>query len=160
MKPKFQIRPHRLPAECYRGFITVAFTFCIKDSKQVLSRKEIVLPCSEILFTASIQSNCDVLAYTFMPDHCHVLLQGKSELADTLHAMRNFKQKSGYWLSKHQSGIEWQKSFYDHILRTDEEIDNHMRYILENPVRKGIIGDWKEYPWKGSMVYDLNEWCP
>jgi REP element-mobilizing transposase RayT len=79
-----------------------------------------------------------------MTDHCHILLQGKSEQADTLRAVRNFKQKS----------------FYDHILRSDEEIDKHMRYYLENPVRKEIIEDWKEYPWKGSMVFDLNEWCP
>jgi REP element-mobilizing transposase RayT len=95
-----------------------------------------------------------------MPDHCHILLQGKSDHADTLEALRNFKQKSGYWFSKNHHGIEWQKSFYDHILRTDEETDKHMRYILENPIRKEIIKDWKEYPWKGSMVFDLNEWCP
>ena len=106
-----------------------------------------------------MRSDCDVLAYIFMPDHCHVLLQGKSELADTLCAMRNFKQKSGFWLSKNHHGIEWQKSFYDHILRSDEEIDKQMRYILENPVRKRIIEDWKEYPWNGSMIYEINERC-
>jgi REP element-mobilizing transposase RayT len=160
MGNKFQTQPHRLPDECYRGLITAAFTCCIKDKKQDIARAEIVLPCSEILFTESIQSDCDVLAYIFMLDHCHILLQGKSEHADTLSALRNFKQKSGYWLSKNYHGIEWQKSFYDHILRSDEEIDKHMRYILENPVRKEIIEDLKEYPWKGSSVYDLNEWCP
>jgi putative transposase len=160
MRYRFRSRPHRLRSECYRGFVTVAFTICIKDRCQVITRKEIVIPCSEILITASIESNCDVLAYTFMPNHCHVLLQGKSEFADVLRAMRNFKQKSGYWLSKNHQGIEWQKSFYDHILRSDEEIDLHIRYFLENPVRKGIIEDWKEYPWKGSMIYDLNKWCP
>jgi len=89
-----------------------------------------------------------------------MLLQGKSVFADTLRTMSNFKQKSGYWLSKNHPEIEWQKSFYDHILRTDDEIDNQIRYFLENPVRKGIIEDWKKYPWKGSMMYDLNEWCP
>jgi REP element-mobilizing transposase RayT len=160
MDNKFQTRPHRLPDEYYRGLVTAAFTCCIKDKKQDIARAEIVLPCSKILFTESIQSDCDVLAYIFMTDHCHILLQGKSEQADTLRAVRNFKQKSGYWFSKNHHEIEWQKSFYDHILRTDEEIDKHMRYFLENPVRKEIIEDWKEYPWKGSMVFDLNEWCP
>jgi REP element-mobilizing transposase RayT len=160
MDNKFQTRPHRLPVEYYRGLVTVAFTCCIKNKKQVIARAEIVLPCSKILFAESIQSDCDVLAYIFMTDHCYILLQGKSEQADTLRAVRNFKQKSGYWLSKNNHGIEWQRSFYDHILRADEETDKHMRYILENPVRKEIIEDWKEYPWKGSMIYDLNEWCP
>ena len=115
---------------------------------------------SEILFAEAIQSDCDVLAYIFMPDHYRILLQGKSDQADTLKALRSFKQKSGFLFSKNHHEIEWQKSFYDHILRTDEEIDKHMRYILENPVRKEIIEDWKEYPWKGASVYDLNEWYP
>jgi putative transposase len=160
MDNKFQTRPHRLPDECYQGLVAVAFTCCIKDKKQDIARLEIVLSCSEILFRESMQSDCDVLAYIFMPDHCHILLQGKSEHANTLRAVHNFKQKSGFWFSKNYNGIEWQKSFYDHILRTDEETDKHMRYILDNPIRKEIIEDWKEYPWKGSMVYDLNEWCP
>jgi hypothetical protein len=98
MDNKFQTRTHRLLDEFYQGLITVAFTCCLKDKKQDIAKKEIVLPCSEILFTESI--------------------------------------------------------------RSDEETDKHMRYILENPIRKGIIEDWKEYPWKGSMVFDLNEWSP
>jgi putative transposase len=160
MDNKFQTRQHRLPDECYRGFATVAFTCCINDKKKNIARAEIVLAFSEILFKESIKLDCDVLAYIFMPDHCHILLQGKSERADTLKAIESFKQKSGFWLSKNNNEIEWQKSFFDHILRTEEETDKHMRYILENPVRKEIIEDWKKYPWKGSSVYDLNEWCP
>jgi len=160
MYNKFQTRPHRLPDECYRGLVTVAFTCCLKDKTQNIGQKEIVPTCAEILFSESIKLECDVLAYIFMPDHCHILLQGKSDRADTLKAVYSFKQNSGFWFSKYYREIEWQKSFYDHILRTDEEIDKHMRYILENPVRKEIVDDWKKYPWKGSSVYDLNEWCP
>jgi putative transposase len=160
MNNKFQTRPHRLPDECYRGLVTVAFTCCIKDKKQSIAKAEIVLPCSEILFAEARQWGCEVLAYVFMPDHCHILLQGKSERTDTLKAAESFKQKSGFWFSKYYHRVEWQKSFFDHILRTDEDTDKHMRYILENPVRKEIVKDWKEYPWKGSSVYDLNEWCP
>ncbi len=159
MDSGFRSRSHRLPAECYRGFVAAAFTICLKDRSQVITRKEIVVPCSEILIAESIRADCDVLAYTFMPDHCHILLQGNSESADTLRAVRQFKQKSGYWLSKNHGEIQWHKSFYDRILRTSGERDIQIRYILENPVRKNIIGDWKEYPWKGSTVYDLNEWC-
>jgi len=159
MDNKFQSRPHRLTDEYYRGLVTVAFTCCIKDKKQNIAREEIVSACSEILLTKSVQSDCDVLAYIFMPDHCHILLQGKSDQSDALRAVHGFKQKSGFWLSRNHPEIKWQKSFYDHILRT-EETDKHMRYILENPVRKEIVKDWKEYPWKGSLEHDLNEWCP
>ena len=65
-----------------------------------------------------------------------------------------FKQKSGFLLAG--QGLRWQKNYYDHILLTEEEIRKHIRYVLENPVRKGLILDWREYPFKGSTCYDLN----
>ena len=33
----------------------------------------------------------------------------------------------------------------------------HVRYILYNPVRKQLVENWKDYKYKGSQVYDLNE---
>ena len=160
MDKPIQTRPHHLPDENYQGPVTVAFTCCIKNKKHNIAKEEIVTQCAEILIKESTEMSCDVLAYVFMPDHCHILLQGKSEHANTLKAMRNYKQKSGFWFSKTQQKINWQKSFYDRIIRSDEDIDHHIRYVLENPVRKEIVEDWKKYPWKGSTVFDLNEWCP
>lgn len=29
----------------------------------------------------------------------------------------------------------WQRSFHDHILRDDQDLDEHRKYILENPIR-------------------------
>lgn len=29
----------------------------------------------------------------------------------------------------------WQRSFYDHILRDEGDLDQHRKYILENPIR-------------------------
>jgi len=48
--------------------------------------------------------------------------------------------------------------FYDHILRKDEDIPKQINYILQNPVRKGLVKNWKDYPYKGSTLYNLNEW--
>jgi len=72
--------------------------------------------------------------------------------------VKNFKQNSGYWLSQNQPQVKWQKNFYDHILRRDEDVAKQVRYILENPVRKGLINNWKGYPFKGSTIYNLEEW--
>ena len=104
------------------------------------------------------ESYCDALVYLFMPDHAHFLLQGKSEKADSLQAMYRFSQKSGFWLYRNYNHIKWQKDFYDHILRKDEDIIKHIRYILYNPVRKGLVEDWKEYPYKGSTVFQFEDW--
>ena len=91
-----------------------------------------------------------------MPDHCHITIEGRSERADLWKCIVNFKQYSGFWLAK--NNIKWQKDFYDHILRKEEDIKKHVMYILNNPVRKGIIENWKNYPYKGSTKFDFNEW--
>ncbi len=37
--------------------------------------------------------------------------------------------------------------FYVHILRSDDDVRRNVRYILENPCRKGIEEDWRKYPY-------------
>lgn len=101
---------------------------------------------------------CSAEIYLFMPDHAHLLLRGSSEDSDLLETMYEFKQRSGFWLRQHHAGVRWQKDFYDHILRREEETKKHIRYILENPVRAGLCNDWNNYPLKGSTVYDLSTW--
>jgi len=60
-------------------------------------------------------------------------------------------------LSKNKEGIRWQKDFYDHIHRKDEDLKKHITYILDNSVRRGLIENWKEYPFKGSLDFNLEE---
>lgn len=92
-----------------------------------------------------------------MPDHLHILAEGKSEEADLWKMIVDFKQQTGYWLSKNGNGIRWQKDFYDHILREEEDVTKHMAYILDNPIRAGLARDWRDYLYKGSTLYNLHE---
>ncbi len=133
-------------------------TCCIQDGEKVFADSRIVDPCAEILLQESQKHGCDVLAYLFMPNHCHFILRGISETSDPLKAVRYFKQKTGFWLSKNASGAKWQRSYYDHIIRDENEMERHIGYILENPIRKDLVSNWQKYPFKGSSVYDFGEW--
>jgi REP element-mobilizing transposase RayT len=48
---------------------------------------------------------------------------------------------------KGYKGRVWQRSFYDHALRKDEDIMKVGEYIVYNPVRKGIVQSWTDYPY-------------
>jgi REP element-mobilizing transposase RayT len=91
-----------------------------------------------------------------MPEHLHTVIKGQSEGADTWKAICRFKQRTGYWLSKNSTAI-WQPDFYDHIIRRDESFANHIRYIVNNPVRRGLVENWDEYPFTGSIGFNLKE---
>jgi REP element-mobilizing transposase RayT len=112
----------------------------------------------DILLEALVQPKCDAHVYMFMSDHCHLLIEGESEESDLWQCIVDFKRKSGYWLARNHVLEEWQKGFYDHILRKDEDLIRQVGYILGNPVRKELVEDWKAYPYKGPTLYDFNQW--
>lgn len=149
---------HRLPEEIYRGFNIVAFTACIKERISFFTTEDRFKQCEELLLDSLQKHQSSAEVYVFMPDHVHLLLRGESETSDVLKAMKLFKQKSGFWLSKNYHTVLWQKDFYDHILRKDQDLPKQINYILNNPVRAGIVDTWKQYPFKGSTRYNLNEW--
>ena len=92
-----------------------------------------------------------------MPDHAHFIIEGKSSKSNLLKCMSDFKQRTGFWLSKNMSGFRWQKDFYDHIHRKDEDLRKHINYIFDNPVRKGLVEKWEDYKYIGSLDFDLKD---
>lgn len=126
----------------------------------IFTEPRIVGIMTTILHEAVRRYRCALVAYVFMPDHLHVIISGENDHADGLAAMKRFKQRSGYWLLRNRPGIRWQKDFHDHLHRRAEDTDRHIRYVLENPVRAGLVDHWKAYPFRGSMVHDLESWDP
>ena len=41
----------------------------------------------------------------------------------------------------------WQRGFYEHIIRKEENIADVAEYILNNPVRQGLVQDGEYYEW-------------
>jgi hypothetical protein len=46
-----------------------------------------------------------------------------------------------------RQGPVWQEESFDHVVRSSEGLDAKVEYVLQNPVRKGLAADWREYPW-------------
>jgi hypothetical protein len=92
-----------------------------------------------------------------MPDHAHVILQGQDDSADAWQTMVDFKQLTGFWLGRNRSQDAWQKNFYDHIIRINEDLGAQIRYIANNPVRWELVKIWSDYPFTGAIGLDLLE---
>ncbi len=126
-------RKHRLPLDRYEGRVRVTFTLCIEGKKTFFTEKAIVDKFLEILIETietKNKYNCKNWVYIFMPDHLHLILEGNSEKADLWKTVVLFKQKTGFWLSKNRKGIRWQKDFYDHIHRKDEDLKKHIIFWI------------------------------
>lgn len=149
-------RPHRLPHESYRGNVLVAITACVKDGEPLFANPIAVDACTSCLRAATSRFACTVPVYCFMPEHLHVILRGAAPVADAWAAMAAFKQRSGFWIANHFAGFAWQKDFWDHIVRGDEDLRAQIRYVAENLVRRGLVRRWDQYPFTGSFGHDLH----
>jgi putative transposase len=153
--PPIREKMHRLPPESYRGEVRVAFTCCVADRFPLFADADVVKVFLGLLRVATEKHHCTILIYCFMPDHLHLILRGNSADSDVRQAVIVFKQSSGFWLKQHRPDVHWQKDFYDHIIRRDEDLGAQIRYIAANPVRKGLVNDWQEYPHTGAIGVDL-----
>lgn len=87
------------------------------------------------------------LAWVVMPDHVHWLFQlGSSVSLSTV--MKAFKARSARGLNQRLGRSEpiWQKAYYDHALRGDEDIQDVARYIVGNPLRADLVTRIGDYP--------------
>ncbi len=63
--------------------------------------------------------------------------------------MRLFKQLSGYSARQKLDAALWQISYYDHVLRGEEDLAQVARYIWDNPVRAGFADVRSDYAHAG-----------
>jgi REP element-mobilizing transposase RayT len=49
-----------------------------------------------------------------------------------------------------RSGSLWQAESYDHVVRDEDEQFRIIEYVINNPVKAGLVEDWKD--WKHTFV--------
>jgi len=105
--------------------------------------------CVSILAATAAKLDFEMIAFTFMPDHVHLLAAGTSDTADLVKFMQKYKQLTGF-AYKRQAGRQlWRRSYYDRVLRSESEIADIAAYIWHNPVRGGLTHDAASYPFSG-----------
>lgn len=87
------------------------------------------------------------LAWVVMPDHVHWLFQlREGTLAACVQA---FKSRAAREVNRMRatSGQLWQAGYYEHRVRDDEDLRMQARYIVANPLRRGIVDRLADYPY-------------
>jgi putative transposase len=143
----------RLAASSYLGVNLYSLTVCTASREPFFREAANVSSCASSLIDAAMKENFTLLVYVFMPDHLHLLVEG-TEKASLPAFVKRFKQSSGFEFKAASGALLWQKGYYDHVLRRQEAIEDVARYVLENPVRAGLVQDWNEYPFIGGVFVD------
>ncbi len=57
--------------------------------------------------------------------------------------------------SKAYHSVLWQRYGFEHVLRDEEVSVIVAKYVLENPIRSGMVERVEDYPFVGSLVYSV-----
>lgn len=107
----------------------------------------------------------ELLAYCIMPNHVHMVFSVE-RFAESLPArdgvsryivtdiIGSLKKFTAHEANKilYRSGIFWQHESYDHVVRNDGDLGRIIEYVLNNPVKAGMVQEWTKWKWSYCNV--------
>ena len=90
--------------------------------------------------------------YVLMPDHLHLFVSISGESTSLQKWMKSLKNALSKALrSGGISSPHWQKTFFDHALRSAESYAQKWDYVRNNPVRAGLVENCLAWPYAGEI---------
>lgn len=91
-------------------------------------------------------------AFCVMANHVHLVFaplpfgEGYYSLAKILHSLKLYTARRVNLLLKRQ-GRFWQHESFDHYVRDSDEHQRIVAYVLNNPVKAGLVPSWRDWPY-------------
>ena len=150
-------RPPRIRGFDYIGEHAYFVTVCTYKRRRWFEEAPLVdAVLGELLHTAE-ECAFAVVVYCFMPDHVHLVVEGRDGASDLRRFVKTFKQRAVHSTRELRQAPLWQGGYYEHVIRGDETTSKVARYVLDNPVRAGLANDPEGYPYSGSGVCSVHD---
>ena len=112
------------------------------------------------------------VAVCLLPDHIHTLIQCPETDADYPMRIREIKRlfTAGYKQRIGLPGVDndsrarkneaaiWQRRYWEHTIRDDEDLHQHLDYIHYNPVKHGLVQNVRDWEWSSFHRYARMGW--
>jgi putative transposase len=95
-----------------------------------------------------------IYSYVVMPDHIHLLIEpnDRYDLSEVMKAIKgSFGRK--YLMMRGEKGRVWQRQFFGYTVEDELQLKRNIRYIFENPVRRGIVKNEVDYEFSSAKAY-------
>ena len=132
-------RAKRLPPSAYREGFPVHVTIGAFKRQPLLLDQRRAPPVFEI-----IENRPETLVACLMPDHLHWIILPDETSLDVVGRVKSYSTwKCSRWCIE---GRIWQRSYFDRVLRSSEELNAATKYIVDNPRRSGLVKSSEAYP--------------
>jgi putative transposase len=126
-------------------------TLCVGPRRPAFSSETVNTNIVKTLREVQSQGFWGVYVYCIMPDHLHLVVNpGGRGIPESV---RRFKGRMTAWWRRYGDGLHlWQDGYFDHLIRGSESFSGKCGYVLQNPVRAGLVAAAEEYRWSGSLA--------
>jgi putative transposase len=100
-------------------------------------------------------------AYALMPDHFHLLIYvpASTNISKLMQSIQwNFTRSHKAAHGVTTSVKLWQRGFWDHVIRDDNDFERHFDYIHYNPVKHGYVTLPADYAHSSFLEYVRLGW--
>jgi putative transposase len=108
----------------------------------------------------------DEVAYCILPDHIHAIWTLPENDYDYPIRWRAIKGNFTRWYQEKHKPTEiinkshftrgeatiWQRRFWEHYIRDDNDFDNHMNYLHYNPLKHGLATRPADWQWSSFNI--------
>lgn len=158
---------HRLPPAVYAtAEYAYSFTVCARHHGKPFQEQSLADEIIRSLLWTKRQYNWLLFCYWLVPNHllfvCRLNADSRSLInrgsqgaikEGVLDHLARFKSYTTTLSWNHGfQGKLWQSSSYDRVLDLQRPFEEVVQYVLENPVRAGLVTDWQQWPY--SRVVD------
>lgn len=148
----WQCRPVEVMA---RGARMGSITIDVRGRRPWLASRQLGAAAVAALRELARVTGVSIYAYCVMPDHVHLVI-GASARCDLRSFALRFKRQveRAAWATGFRERL-FEVSFRGHVVRHGTQLRFVMSEVLENPVRRGLVRHWKEYPYAGSFELEV-----
>lgn len=90
-----------------------------------------------------------LIAFCIMPNHVHLIINTYGfdpvPLGRFLGSIKRHSARKANVLLE-RSGSFWQAESYDHLVRSRNELADSIDYVINNPVKAGLVDEWTKWP--------------
>jgi putative transposase len=129
-----------MPGHCY------VVTTVIRDRRPLLSEPALASIVAAEMRRSMAENRATPWAWVVMPDHVHWMLQlGRASLQETVQAFKS-RSARAINLARLTHGSVWQAGYHDRCVGDEHELQSQMRYVVTNPLRRGLASTIEDYP--------------
>ena len=96
------------------------------------------------LRTAQTERPFDIDAIVVLPEHLHTVMSLPPDDADFPGRWRRIKSLFSHHIAKASS--PWQRRYWEHTIRDEEDFERCVDYIHFNPVKHGLVTRVRDWP--------------